>query len=80
MIYCIAQGTIHFVIIYKGTESEKEDIHIIYLNHFAVHLKLTQHCKATILQKHFLKYMVSEHPSYSILDLGEADQGICLPP
>ena len=22
----------------------------IYLNHFAVHLKLTQHCKFTILQ------------------------------
>ena len=21
-----------------------------YLNHFAVHLKLTQHCKSTILQ------------------------------
>ena len=28
-----------------GKESEKEYIYIkIYLNHFAVHLKLTQHC------------------------------------
>ena len=34
-----------------GKESEKEYIiHIHKLNHFAVHLKLTQHCKSTILQ------------------------------
>ena len=33
---------------YNGKESEKE---YIYLNHFAVHQKLTQHCKSTILQK-----------------------------
>ena len=47
-----------------GKESEKAYIHIIYiihiyihththmyiLSHFAVHLKLTQHCKSTILQ------------------------------
>ena len=34
-----------------GKESEKEWIHVyVELNHFAVHLKLTQHCKSTILQ------------------------------
>ena len=30
-----------------GKESEKE---YTYMNHFAVHPKLTQHCKSTILQ------------------------------
>ena len=34
-----------------GKESEKEWIYVyVYLNHFAVQLKLTQHCKSTILQ------------------------------
>ena len=33
------------IIKHNGKESEKE-----YLNHFAVHLKVTQHCKSTILQ------------------------------
>ena len=35
------------------TYNEKEYIHIhthIYINHFAIHQKLTQHCKSTILQ------------------------------
>ena len=36
------------VIVCDGKEPEKE--YISYLNHFAVHLKLTQHCKSTILQ------------------------------
>jgi len=31
---------------YMGKKSEKE----WDMNHFAVHLKLTQHCKSTILQ------------------------------
>ena len=32
-------------------ESEKEWIYVyVYLNHFAVHLKLTQECKSTIFQ------------------------------
>lgn len=30
----------------------------IYMNHFAIHLKLTQHCTSSILQ--FLK-MIMEH-------------------
>ena len=38
-----------------GKELEKEYMYIfiyiyMYLNHFAVHLKLTQHCKLAILQ------------------------------
>ena len=38
----------YFVITCKGKESEKKMY--IYLNHFAVHPKLTQHCQSTILQ------------------------------
>ena len=39
----------YFIIIYKGKEFEKI-IHIyVYLNHFAVHSKLTQLCKSTVL-------------------------------
>ena len=35
----------------KGKESEKEQIHAyVKLNYYAVHLKLTQHCKSTVLQ------------------------------
>ena len=30
----------------------------IYLNHFAVHQKLIQHCKSTILEKNNLKSKV----------------------
>ena len=34
-----------------GKESEKEWIYAyVKLNQFAVHLKLTQHCKSTLLQ------------------------------
>ena len=34
-----------------GKDSEKEWIYVyMYNNHFAVHLKLLQHCKSTILQ------------------------------
>ena len=34
-----------------GKESEEEWIHVyVQLNHLAVYLKLTQHCKSTILQ------------------------------
>jgi len=43
---------IHYLVItYKGKKSEKEYIYTYTkLNHFAVHLKLTPHCKSTILQ------------------------------
>ena len=43
----------YLVITYNGKESEKvhiENILYIKLNHFAVYLKLTQHCESTILQ------------------------------
>ena len=34
-----------------GKESEKGWIFVyVWLNHFAVHLKLRQHCKSTMLQ------------------------------
>ena len=33
-----------------GKEPEKEYIYICITNHFAVHLKLTQHCKSAMLQ------------------------------
>ena len=41
---------------HMGKESKKEwvDVHV-QLNHFAVHLKLTQHCKSTRLQEKFFK-------------------------
>ena len=33
-----------------GKQSEKEQIYVyVQVNHLAVHLKLTQHCKTTIL-------------------------------
>ena len=36
---------------YMGKESEKEWIYMyVWRSHFAVHLKLTQHCKSIILQ------------------------------
>ena len=39
-----------------GKESQKELIYVyIKLNHFAVHLKVTQHCKSTTFQLNFLK-------------------------
>ena len=35
--------------------------------HFAVHVKLTQHCKSTILQEKFLK--MNKHPKKNFLGL-----------
>ena len=46
------------VINHNGKEYEKEYIHM-KLSHFAVHLKLTQYCKLTILQ--FLKKVKKRH-------------------
>ena len=41
----------YFVITYKGKESENIDIYVcVKLNNFAVHLKLTWHCKSAILK------------------------------
>ena len=43
-----------------GKESEKEQIHVhVQLIHFAVHLKLTQHCKLTLIK--FKKYIFSKN-------------------
>ena len=46
LLYSTGNNIQYLVITCNGKESEKE---YIYLNHFAVHLKLTQHCKSTIL-------------------------------
>ena len=59
LLYCTGNYTQYLVITYMEKKSGKEYIYIyiymqvhIYtqLNHFAVRLKLTQHCKSTILQ------------------------------
>ena len=55
MNYYITQGTIlnifeYSIITYKGEKSEKEHIYI-YMNYFAVQLKLTQHCISCICKK-----------------------------
>ena len=55
-MYGTSNYTQYLIITYNGKESEKEDIYIyiyVLLNHFAVYLKLAQHCKLTIFQ--FLK-------------------------
>ena len=61
MSYCIAQETIFNIIISNGKASEKEYVsmcvteYICIMNHFALHLKLAQHCKWTKLQLKKLK-------------------------
>ena len=45
LLYSTGNYTQYLVITYNGKESEKK-----ILNHFAVHLKLTQHCKSTLFQ------------------------------
>ena len=51
--YCIAQGTLlnaHGDL--NGKEIQKDGIYVyIWLMHFAVQKKITQHCKATIFQQ-----------------------------
>ena len=50
LLYSTGNCTQYFVI-YKGKEFEKECVENIQkLNHYAVHLKLTQYSKPTILQ------------------------------
>ena len=47
-----------------GKESEKEWIYAyVKLNHFAVYLKVTHHCKSTILQ-HKIKIKLKNRISY----------------
>ena len=44
-------STQYSVMPYMGKESKKEDLLVyVQLTHLAVHLKITQHCKSTILQ------------------------------
>ena len=42
LLYSTGNSAEYFVITYMGKESEKE---YIYMNHFTIILKLTQHCK-----------------------------------
>ena len=58
LLYTTEKYIQYFLITCNGKESEKEYIYMyiythVYMNHVAVHLKLIQHCKSTILQ--FLK-------------------------
>ena len=55
---CSTENYVQYILItYSGKESEKEYTYIyihtythIQMNHFAVHMKVTQCCKSTILQ------------------------------
>ena len=52
---------LYAVITYNGKVSEKECIdRYTFLSHIAVYVKLTQHCKLTILQ--FFKKMKKKYP------------------
>ena len=52
-----------------GKESEKGWIYVyIKLNHFAIHLKLTQHCKSTILQYKIKKFIQKKRISGGQMD------------
>ena len=51
LLYSTGSYTQYSVIIYKGKEPEKERMYVyVWPVHFAVHQKLKQHCKSTILQ------------------------------
>ena len=51
LLYSTENSTQYSVITYMGKESEKEQIYVyVYLNCFAVHQKLTQHCNSNIPQ------------------------------
>ena len=51
LLYSTGNSTQYSVVAYMGKESRKEWMCIyIWVIHFAVHLKLTQHCESTILQ------------------------------
>ena len=54
-LLCSTGSSIQCLLItYNGRECKKKNIYVydmyIQLNHFAVHLILTQHCKPTIFQ------------------------------
>ena len=53
LLYSTGNYTQYFVITCKKKESEKEYIHMhtyTHIYHFAVYLKIIQHCTLTILQ------------------------------
>ena len=51
LLYSTGNSTQYSVLAYLGKESKKEWIYVyVYLIHFAVQQKLTQHCTSTILQ------------------------------
>ena len=50
-VYSTGNSAQYYVTTLMGKEIGKEWIHVyVYLNHFAVHLKLSQHCESTIRQ------------------------------
>ena len=61
LLYSMGNSMQYSVITYMGKESEKEWIYIyIQLNHFAVHLKLLQHCKSTVTPINLKNTMVKD--------------------
>ena len=49
-IYGTGNHIQYLVATYKGKDLKKNTYIYMIPNHFTVHLKLTQHCKSTILQ------------------------------
>ena len=51
LLYSTGNSAQSYVAGWMGEESGKEWIHVyVWLSHFAVHLKLSQHCSSAILQ------------------------------
>ena len=59
LLFSAGKYSKYFAVTYNGKESEKVCVYIyvytyihicIYLDHFAIYLKLAQHCKLTALQ------------------------------
>ena len=62
MLYSTRNSTQYSVITYMRKESEKEYIYVYgKLSYFAVCLKLTQHCKSTVLQ-YKIKIKLKKNP------------------
>ena len=103
LLYSTENYNQYLVITYNGKESEKECVYTVlniqyihkwiyisrfmYLNHFAVHQKLTEHCKSTIFQfenknkntHKKTKHAVTIWPSSCILrHLSQRNKNFCL--
>ena len=76
LLYSTGDHIQYPVINHNGKEYEKEYyIYIymcVYLNHFVVHQKLTQHCKSTILQ---FKKTVPGFPGGAVVENLPANAG-----